>query len=77
VEDAMESAKQGSTDLRQRLAVCRARADTYEHYLDILRHKRATYQGGYLQALQQEVEEIHCRWLLANQDLLKAEMAMH
>jgi bacterioferritin (cytochrome b1) len=73
----MERAKHENSDPRERLAACRARADAYEHYLNTLRQKRATYQGAYLEALQQEAEEIHCRWLLANQDLLQAEMAIH
>lgn len=77
LEDAMESAKQGITDPRERIALCRARADAYESYLNTLRQKRATYQGGYLQAVLEEVEEIHCRWLLANQDLFRAELSIY
>jgi hypothetical protein len=71
----MESAKQETGDAAERLARCRARADAYESYLNTLRQRRATYQGGYLEVVQQEVEEIHCRWLLANQDLLQAELS--
>jgi hypothetical protein len=51
------------------------RADAYDRYLATLRRKLATYQGGYLQAARREAEEIHCKWLLANQDAFIEEMA--
>ena len=58
-----------------RVASCRERADAYDRHRAALRRKLATYQGGYLDALRREAEEVHCRWLLANQDLFAAERA--
>ena len=72
----MESARQEIGDAGEHLNLCRARADAYERYLTTLRQKRAVYQGAYRQAVEQEVEEIHCRWLLANQELFAAELSI-
>jgi len=68
----MESTRQRTSEADKRIAACRERAESYDRYLATLRRKMATFQGGYRQAAQLEAEEIHCRWLLANQELFAA-----
>ena len=54
----------------------RIRAKAYDQHLAVLRRKRSTYQGGYLHAVQQEAEETHCKWLLANQEAFAEEVRL-
>ena len=72
----MKSTERETGEETGRVMACRARAEGYDRYLATLRRKLATYQGGYLEAVQREAEEIHCRWLLANQELFAAELAI-
>ena len=71
----MHATEPGTSEAAGRVEACRARAEAYDRHLADLRRKLATYQGGYLQAVRVEVEETHCRWLLANQDLFAAELS--
>jgi len=73
----MERAEHGTSEATVRIAACRERAEAYDRNLAALRRKRATCQGGYLQAVSREVGELHYQWLLANQDLFAAEMSLH
>jgi|GEM_PF-2557508 len=71
----MRATEPGTSEAAGHVEACRARADAYERHLTDLRQKLATYEGGYPQAVRMEAEEVHCRWLLANQDLFAAVLS--
>ena len=71
----MRATEPGTSEAIGHVEACRARADAYERHLTDLRQRFAASEGGYPQAVRMEAEEVHCRWLLANQDLFAAVLS--